>query len=211
MKRTVMSYLDYADRLGGQPVRHRIARGAERGDAALRRRRGDSRPATRGDHAAAARRRQLRPAGAETRRVRECNGRYRERHRGRRRWGRRAAAACRAPQTFYFKIPPNANLLGYWSTVADRLFKLRHCQNTARRRAATGAVRRADRPRPAHRGACRRRRSWQCHGRSHRRAAELPVHLALPAGAGFRERRPGLWRGCCWRRWKRATPISLPC
>ena len=33
------------------------------------------------------------------------------------------------PQTFYFKIPPNDKLLGYWRTVADRLFKLRHCQN----------------------------------------------------------------------------------
>jgi len=32
-------------------------------------------------------------------------------------------------QTFYFKIPPNDQLLGYWSTIADRLFKLRHCQN----------------------------------------------------------------------------------
>ncbi|MDQ2894182.1 MAG: neuraminidase-like domain-containing protein [Actinomycetota bacterium] len=35
------------------------------------------------------------------------------------------------PQTFYFKIPPNDKLLGYWTTVADRLFKLRHCQNIA--------------------------------------------------------------------------------
>lgn len=35
------------------------------------------------------------------------------------------------PQTFYFKIPPNDKLLGYWKTVADRLFKLRHCQNIA--------------------------------------------------------------------------------
>jgi hypothetical protein len=34
-------------------------------------------------------------------------------------------------QTFYFKIPPNDKLLGYWKTVADRLFKLRHCQNIA--------------------------------------------------------------------------------
>ena len=33
------------------------------------------------------------------------------------------------PQTFYFKVPPNDKLLGYWSTIADRLFKLRHCQN----------------------------------------------------------------------------------
>ena len=33
-----------------------------------------------------------------------------------------------AGQTFYFKIPPNDKLLGYWTTVADRLYKLRHCQ-----------------------------------------------------------------------------------
>jgi hypothetical protein len=36
-----------------------------------------------------------------------------------------------APQTFYFKIPSNAKLLGYWTTVADRLYKLRHCQNVS--------------------------------------------------------------------------------
>jgi hypothetical protein len=36
-----------------------------------------------------------------------------------------------AAQTFYFKIPSNPTLLGYWSTVADRLFKLRNCQNIA--------------------------------------------------------------------------------
>jgi hypothetical protein len=35
------------------------------------------------------------------------------------------------PQTFYFKIPSNPQLLGYWTTVADRLYKLRHCQNIA--------------------------------------------------------------------------------
>jgi len=33
------------------------------------------------------------------------------------------------PQTFYFKIPPNQQLLGYWATVADRLYKLRHCES----------------------------------------------------------------------------------
>jgi hypothetical protein len=33
------------------------------------------------------------------------------------------------PQTFYFKIPSNPTLLGYWSTVADRLYKLRNCQS----------------------------------------------------------------------------------
>jgi|GEM_PF-1136623 len=31
--------------------------------------------------------------------------------------------------TFYFCIPKNDKLLGYWDTVADRLFKIRHCMN----------------------------------------------------------------------------------
>lgn len=31
--------------------------------------------------------------------------------------------------TFYFCIPPNGNLLKYWDTVEDRLFKIRHCLN----------------------------------------------------------------------------------
>jgi hypothetical protein len=34
-------------------------------------------------------------------------------------------------QAFYFKIPSNPTLLNYWNTVADRLFKLRNCQNIA--------------------------------------------------------------------------------
>ncbi len=31
--------------------------------------------------------------------------------------------------TLYFCIPKNDKLLGYWDTVADRLFKMRHCMN----------------------------------------------------------------------------------
>ena len=31
--------------------------------------------------------------------------------------------------TLYFCIPRNEKLLGYWDTVADRLFKIRHCMN----------------------------------------------------------------------------------
>ena len=30
---------------------------------------------------------------------------------------------------FYFCIPSNEQLLGYWDTVADRLFKIRNCMN----------------------------------------------------------------------------------
>jgi hypothetical protein len=33
------------------------------------------------------------------------------------------------PDTLYFGIPRNDKLLGYWDTVADRLFKIRHCMN----------------------------------------------------------------------------------
>lgn len=32
-------------------------------------------------------------------------------------------------RTLYFCIPQNDKLLGYWDTVEDRLFKLRHCMN----------------------------------------------------------------------------------
>ena len=31
--------------------------------------------------------------------------------------------------TLYFCIPSNPKLTGYWDTLADRLFKIRHCQN----------------------------------------------------------------------------------
>ena len=33
--------------------------------------------------------------------------------------------------TLYFCIPRNDKLLGYWDTVVDRLFKIRHCMNIA--------------------------------------------------------------------------------
>ncbi|CUQ67091.1 Tc toxin subunit A-related protein [Candidatus Nitrospira inopinata] len=32
-------------------------------------------------------------------------------------------------RSLYFCAPPNDKLLGYWDTVADRLFKIRHCMN----------------------------------------------------------------------------------
>lgn len=32
-------------------------------------------------------------------------------------------------QVLYFCVPENEKLLGYWDTVADRLFKIRHCMN----------------------------------------------------------------------------------
>ncbi|SCG63995.1 neuraminidase-like domain-containing protein [Micromonospora humi] len=34
-------------------------------------------------------------------------------------------------RTLYFCVPPNDKLLGYWDTVADRLFKIRNCMNLA--------------------------------------------------------------------------------
>jgi Tc toxin complex TcA C-terminal TcB-binding domain/Neuraminidase-like domain/PA14 domain/Salmonella virulence plasmid 28.1kDa A protein/Putative peptidoglycan binding domain len=32
-------------------------------------------------------------------------------------------------QTLYFCVPPNAQLLAYWTTVGQRLFNIRHCRN----------------------------------------------------------------------------------
>ena len=32
-------------------------------------------------------------------------------------------------RSLYFCLPPNDKLLAYWDTVADRLFKVRHCMN----------------------------------------------------------------------------------
>lgn len=39
------------------------------------------------------------------------------------------AAAFGIGRSLYFCIPQNNMLLGYWDTVADRLFKIRHCMN----------------------------------------------------------------------------------
>ena len=35
------------------------------------------------------------------------------------------------PSALYFCVPPNPQLLSYWDTVADRLYKIRNCQNIA--------------------------------------------------------------------------------
>ncbi len=44
--------------------------------------------------------------------------------------GQRADGGDPAPlPMLYFCIPHNDKLLGYWDTVADRLFKIRHCMN----------------------------------------------------------------------------------
>lgn len=34
-----------------------------------------------------------------------------------------------AASSLYFCIPNNPKLMGYWDTIADRLYKIRHCQN----------------------------------------------------------------------------------
>lgn len=44
--------------------------------------------------------------------------------------GRRIDGADQAPlPMLYFCIPQNEKMLGYWDTVADRLYKIRHCMN----------------------------------------------------------------------------------
>lgn len=39
------------------------------------------------------------------------------------------SAAFGIGRSLYFCVPQNDKLLGYWDTVADRLFKMRHCMN----------------------------------------------------------------------------------
>jgi peptidoglycan hydrolase-like protein with peptidoglycan-binding domain len=43
--------------------------------------------------------------------------------------GLRQATDVTLPTILYFCVPKNDKLLGYWDTVADRLFKIRHCMN----------------------------------------------------------------------------------
>ena len=146
----------------------------------------------------AARRRVLRPARADPRRLRQCHGRDRERHR----WARGRAVATGVSgksgvppaQAFYFTIPSNPKLLGYWGTVADRLYKLRHCQSI------TGApLQLALFDAPIDPGLLI---AAQAAGvdlssvllRHQRGAAQLPLHRPLPAGARLRQ------RGTCLRR-----------
>ena len=67
-------------------------------------------------------------------RVLRCAGLDRERDRGAElQPGRpgRPGGTPDLPQipTLFFCIPPNDQLLAYWDTVADRLYKIRHCLN----------------------------------------------------------------------------------
>ena len=43
--------------------------------------------------------------------------------------GAAASALFGIGRTLYFCVPPNEELLRYWDTVADRLYKIRHCMN----------------------------------------------------------------------------------
>ena len=67
-------------------------------------------------------RRVLERAGRRSRTSSPLAGRAMPARRGRRR-------RCRCRRCSYFCVPQNDKLLGYWDTVADRLFKIRHCMN----------------------------------------------------------------------------------
>ena len=43
--------------------------------------------------------------------------------------GAGAGGGVPAPHTFYFRIPPNDKLLNYWDDLAQRLFRLRNCED----------------------------------------------------------------------------------
>ena len=130
-----MQYLDNLIAWGDQLFRAGHDRVDQRGDPALRAGGGDARAA------AAERVRALQPRQpktlqrAATRSWTTSSTRWsRSRTADRRSAGAgRGSAPARTPlplrQMLYFCIPPNDKLLGYWDTVDDRLFKIRHCMN----------------------------------------------------------------------------------
>ena len=63
-----------------------------------------------------------------------------------------AAVPASIGPTLFFCIPRNEKLVGYWDTVADRLFKIRHCMNIEGVVRQLAAVRAADRPGAARAG-----------------------------------------------------------
>ena len=128
------------DRLGRQPFLDPVARGAERGDLALRHRVRDPRPRAGRRHAAATRRRILRPARAQARRLRQRHGRDRERDRLRRR--RREARTEPAGSPWR---PPSTS----------RSPRTRTCSATGRRSAIASTRCAIARPSPAPRSSSR--------------------------------------------------------
>ena len=207
MKRTVMSYLDnliaWADNLFAQ----RLARGAERGDAALRDRGRDARPA-------AGRRSRRRATRTSVRRPRS-----RSSTRSPTRWstsrtsspagggGGGDGGAAAGSADLLLQDPAErqaARLLGRPSPTG--------CSSSATAR--TSRAWRASSPlfdAPIDPGAARagaggRRRHRQRAQRRRRAAPELPLHGALPAGARLRATRSAPTARRCWRRSRRATP-----
>ena len=84
-----------------------------------------------------------------------------------------------------FCIPPNSKLLGYWDTVAQRLYNIRHCLNLQGQARPAAAVRAADQPAQPDRGAVRRGRRRPARTAA---APDLPV-LRLPAEGGRADQR----------------------
>ena len=172
------------DRLGRQPVPGRHHRDAQRGHALLRAGRQHPRAAAAG-HAAA-----RRPPARRT----SCSSSRRAWTRCPTRWStwrpssRSTSCPARPPpeatagdqsgalfgigRSLYFCIPQNQNLLAYWDTVADRLFKIRNSENIQGVVAAAAAVRPAARSRHARQGRRGRHR--------HRQHRQRPEPAARP-------------------------------
>ena len=98
----------------------------------------------------------------------------------------------------YFCVPRNDKLLGYWDTVADRLFKIRNSLNLQGIFRQLAAVRAADRPGAA--GAGRRRRARRRRDRQRRQPAAAAGALPAAGPEGGRDLPGGQVAGratCC--------------
>ncbi len=156
-------------------------------------------------------RRDLQRAGAAPdRRLRERAGRGRER-RSRRCPATATGGGGQPPlPTLYFCIPQNDKLLGYWDTVADRLYKIRHCMNIE------GVVRQlALFEPPIDPGALVKAVAagvdiGSALARPERAAAALPLHRPAPEGERGVQRRARRWAARCSPRSRRRTPRRWP-
>ena len=145
-----MKYIDNLIAWGDQLFRQRHDRVDQRGDAALRPGRRAARAAA-PEHPAGARRAGEDATTSSQPQLDEFSNALVEIEnlisiRAATGASRRRPRRCRTLHMLYFCIPPNDKLLGYWDTVADRLFKIRHCMNIEGVVAPAAAVRAADRP-----------------------------------------------------------------
>ena len=113
-------------------------------------------------------------------------------------------------RSLYFCVPPNPNLLTYWDTVADRLFKIRNGENISGTAQQLPLFRSSTGPRLAGEGGCCRSRH-----RKYRKRPEPATRASAQPRFYCRRHRRSRQRSArsallFWRQSRREMPNSLP-